>query len=422
MTALDTLIRKVSQLEADVREVRRHVTHAPLQMGRADDLTIANGTVTAVRAWAKLIPETGTSDDLDVIAGGHDGQMLILTVRDEGDTVTITPYTTSGGNIDLRGSGNGRTLTDPHDSVMLVYREDTAHWEQVAPENLNSLIGVAIESPSDGQALVYDADTGNWINDTVSGGGGPGAGEFLDLDDAPSSYSGAGGSFVVVNDDEDALEFTSVAPGGGAEAFTELDDAPSSYSGQAGKRVRVTAGADGLEFESHKANCITDWSYRNNNRSSSAFAWKGNVFTPYVDVEVLAIAYYGTVVAGATYQAAIAQGSGGAITAITKSATVTLPGTLGSTDGGWIWLYFATPQLLSAGTDYALLVGRTDGSDTYALPLPFNAAATTENSVPMTGYSHARSWRIAKANPQVGDSYDFSSANAVGQGFMFRYP
>ena len=37
-------------------------------------------------------------------------------------------------------------------------------------------------------------------------------------------------------------------PGGGAESFVDLDDAPSTYSGQTGKYVRVKVDETGLEF------------------------------------------------------------------------------------------------------------------------------------------------------------------------------
>lgn len=169
---------------------------------------------------------------------------------------------------------------------------------------------------------------------------------------------------------------------------------------------------------------ITDWSFRNSGRSTSAYAWKGNEFTPDLTVEINAVAYYGTLVAGATYQAAIVTGTGspGNIATITKSASVTLPGTLASTDGGWIWLRFASPVTLTAGSVYGIMVGRTDSTDTYALPIPSTGGATSENAVPMTGMSHGRAFRLDKANPAVGDALNLTTGNSMGMGFRFRYP
>lgn len=166
---------------------------------------------------------------------------------------------------------------------------------------------------------------------------------------------------------------------------------------------------------------VTDWSYRSSNRSSSAFAWKGNEFTPYVDVELAAIAYFGGLVANATYQAAVVTRTGtpGNVDTIIKSRTLTLPGTLPNPDGGWLWLDFDPPVVLQAGITYGLLTGRTDGADTYALPVPLNSSGTHQQ-VPMPGSGHQRSWRIAKANPQVGDPIDDQTSNVVGAGYLFR--
>lgn len=58
--------------------------------------------------------------------------------------------------------------------------------------------------------LGFDAN-GNVLTTSGTGGGGT----FLSLTDAPGSYSGEAGSYLVVNPGETGLEFTTVAPGGG---------------------------------------------------------------------------------------------------------------------------------------------------------------------------------------------------------------
>lgn len=214
-----------------------------------------------------------------------------------------------------------------------------------------------------------------------------------------------------------------IADDPGINSFLALSDTPDTLVGQAGKFVVVNPGATALEFQASNP-WLTDWSFRSSNRSTSAFAWKGNEFTPYVNIQLNAIAYYGTLVASAVYQAAVVTGTAtpGNIATIVKSATVTLPGTLGSTEGGWLWLKFASPVTLTAGTVYGLMVGRTNSTDTYALPVAFNGSTTTENAVPMTGLSHGRNWTIPKANPTVGDAITRLTSNSVGMGFQFRYP
>lgn len=75
----------------------------------------------------------------------------------------------------------------------------------------------------------------------------PGVNEFIDLSDAPHSYSGQTGKVVKVNATETAVEF-GTGGSGGATAFTQLSDVPNSYTGAALKVVRVNAGQTGLEF------------------------------------------------------------------------------------------------------------------------------------------------------------------------------
>src|SRR5690606_32626741 len=184
---------------------------------------------------------------------------------------------------------------------------------------------------------------------------------------------------------------------------------------------RVLILASGGSAGVRGGDLITEWNYRNPGRSSSAFAWKGNEFTPYVDLELYGMGYFGDLVAGATYQAAVITGTGspGNIASITKSASVTLPGSLAKPDGV-LWFKFASPVTLTAGTTYGLIVGRTDSTDTYALPVAYNGGTDAHNAVPMPGASHGRGWRVAKANPDVGDAINLDTANSVSAGYMFR--
>lgn len=146
-----------------------------LSIGAPVTLTIRAGKVSvpANTANVLLTPESGLTDNLDVIEGGDEGQLLLLSSV-EGVAVKVRGYTNTpgdAGNIDMRGSGNDRDLNDPHDSVFLVWRSATGHWEEVAPSTLNQLIGVVITSATDGQTLVYEESSGSWVNGTASSGG-----------------------------------------------------------------------------------------------------------------------------------------------------------------------------------------------------------------------------------------------------------
>jgi len=71
--------------------------------------------------------------------------------------------------------------------------------------------------------------------------------QFIDLIDTPASYEGNAGKVPAVNEEEDGLEFITIA-GGGASSFIDLIDTPDSYAEAGGKIVAVKPTTDGLEF------------------------------------------------------------------------------------------------------------------------------------------------------------------------------
>jgi hypothetical protein len=77
--------------------------------------TIASGVLTVTTSYAVPAPESGSADDLDTIAGGSDGALLILTGT-YGKTLTVRDGT---GNLKL---GGNRLLNNFEDSLMLVKR------------------------------------------------------------------------------------------------------------------------------------------------------------------------------------------------------------------------------------------------------------------------------------------------------------
>ncbi len=70
--------------------------------------------------------------------------------------------------------------------------------------------------------------------------------QFIALQDTPNSYSGMAGKAVVVNSDENGVEFTDAGSGGGATTFLELTDTPDTYT--AGKVAAVNADGNAIEF------------------------------------------------------------------------------------------------------------------------------------------------------------------------------
>lgn len=70
---------------------------------------------------------------------------------------------------------------------------------------------------------------------------------FLQLLDTPSNYTGAGGKYVKVKDDQTGLEFATIE--NVYDEFLELIDTPTTYSGSEGQFVKVNSTGTGLEFQ-----------------------------------------------------------------------------------------------------------------------------------------------------------------------------
>lgn len=249
---------------------------------------------------------------------------------------------------------------------------------------LAGLTDTQIISPTTGQMLYYDSVAG-WYND-----------------DAP----------IIPQNLEDLsdVSFTTLADG---DLF--------AYDSGTGDWVNIdpaTVGGTGVSL-------ITDWSYRENSSlSTSAFSWKGNRFTPDKDVDIYALCYYGTIVANGVYQAAVITGTAtpGNVNNVEKSAAHTVGASPASLLGAHIWLEFDPPVSLTAGTQYGLMVGRTDGADNYQLPVAFDGGTSANVAVPMPGLSHGNGWRVADASLDPGSTIDQATGNAMACGFRFRFP
>jgi len=151
--------------------------------------------------------------------------------------------------------------------------------------------------------------------------------------------------------------------------------------------------------------------------SGSAFAWKGSAVIPYVDVSIYGYVMVGTVINGATYQAAVMTESGGTIATIEgTTATVVADSIDAESVDGRVMMLFDPPIALTAGTEYYLISGRTDGGDTYGFPIQFHA----RHSWPFGSAPANISMRIAKQTPAVSDTVDLiTNANCVRAGILF---
>jgi hypothetical protein len=263
------------------------------------------------------------------------------------------------------------------------------------------------------QRKFYEHGVAPGVRIVTGAGGGGGVTDHGALtglgDDAPPQYLRTDGTRALTGN-QDA----------GGNRITNLAD--PSVATDAATKAYVDANSGVASFNTA---LLSFWSGRTSyTESTTSFAWKGQRFTPFRDIDLYAIAWWGLVVVNATYQAAVATESGGNIATITKSNTLTMPGSLAGTNRIDTWLDFASPVRLTAHTTYYLLAGRTDGADTYAFPVS-QSGATTHPYVPMPGFTGASTGmypRIAKANPAVGDAIDLTQSGVPAMGYLFRLP
>lgn len=405
-------------------------------------------TVNPFRYWWNGAWETYEGEDLDLLAnrpstsGKH--RLVVISVNPLTNVAAKTngsdqnyAITLAQADIDAISIGNNIPLC-----AVLIRADDTSiddisrfidagGWRNRGATALGELIDVELTSPADNDVLTYDTGDGVWKNVPSSAGVG-----FDDTEGQPADVAGTAADGTSANaarrDHVHTIAAGTVTAAmiqDGAVLAEILDD-DGHGSGLDADTVDGSHAADfATSGHTHSGavasvSLITDWNYRNTSRSNSLFAWKGNEFKPDRTIILYALGYFGTLVAGATYQGAVVTGSGSptfTVATITFTASWTMANPLVTSDGGYIWLEFASPVTLSVGTTYGLMVGRTDGLNNYALPVPFNGGTTGHTAVPMQGESHGKAWLIAKAVPAVGDTIDRSvTINSVGMGFRWR--
>lgn len=142
--------------------------------------------------------------------------------------------------------------------------------------------------------------------------------------------------------------------------------------------------------------------------SGSSNAFKGCTFTPSVPMTLRGLYYCGPLINGGTYKGAVITLAGGLIATITSTASITA----GAAEVGAsaiTRLSFVTPVALSSGVTYGLIVGRTDSTDTFALPIMamVATACAVDPAVPAV---FGDSLTAAENDPIVGTAVTASAA------------
>jgi hypothetical protein len=155
-------------LQREISRMKTMMQSGQMHMGGMRTVTIAAGVINTNQwGYYELVPQTGTTDDLDTINNGLDGKIIGIRVNDNANTITVKDGI---GNICL-------------------------------PDGDVDLDDVCLVLP-----LVYDGDSSMWVLFGGAGGGG-GAATFLALTDTPASYASQALKVARVNAGETAIEF-----------------------------------------------------------------------------------------------------------------------------------------------------------------------------------------------------------------------
>lgn len=116
---------------ADTNGANIYQEPGKLSTGTATALTIASDAITVGdSSLIRLLPQTGTADDLATINGGYDGQLIVLRTATSGDTITVKDGT---GNLQL--AGGDFAMDSRNDKLTLIYDADLSQWSEVARSN-----------------------------------------------------------------------------------------------------------------------------------------------------------------------------------------------------------------------------------------------------------------------------------------------
>jgi len=92
-------------------------------------LTIASAAITVTKTYHTIIGEGSANDDLDIINGGAQGQLLILQ-SDAGNVITLRDHSTAGGSGNIKVTSGSRAIDQTKtDTVTLIF--NGSHWCQI---------------------------------------------------------------------------------------------------------------------------------------------------------------------------------------------------------------------------------------------------------------------------------------------------
>lgn len=112
---IDKFMDDVTRFNEDLIRSLSDVLNGLLNLGSGSELTISSGAVTIVQSFHSVDTESDAStDDLDTINGGRDGDVLVLSAANSARTVVVKDGT---GNLKL---GGDFSLDNAEDTISLI--------------------------------------------------------------------------------------------------------------------------------------------------------------------------------------------------------------------------------------------------------------------------------------------------------------
>lgn len=127
---LTDMTREISRNRRKANDNQRMTTNGPFLAGRASPKTIVAGAIEVTRPHVVVLPESGISDNLDTITNFADGKFIIVATSDPAHTITVRDESISGGNIRLSGGATTAVLSDPEETLLLIYKDELGLWVQ----------------------------------------------------------------------------------------------------------------------------------------------------------------------------------------------------------------------------------------------------------------------------------------------------
>ncbi|WNL50659.1 hypothetical protein RPALISO_70 [Ruegeria phage RpAliso] len=192
--------------------------------------------------------------------------------------------------------------------------------------------------------------------------------------------------------------------GGGSMSAADIEAALDSYYGNTDWRTGGSGGGETtyLSFPEVYGNETAETS-----TSSSNYATKGNILSPQNDRTLIQVESYAA--AGQTLQLVIAELASSNPGQITEVLYTSDPLVVSTT--GEISFSLAEPLALTAGTSYAFMLTRTDGTATSGAGVPFPGGSGFAD--PNGNWTWQAAIRYASISPQVGDNTYYATSTSV---------